>query len=33
MRPSAALRAAMLASIRNRVHPSWWAPFVTTGVL
>lgn len=33
LRPSAALRAAMLASIRNRVHPSWWAPFVTTGVL
>jgi CHAT domain-containing protein len=33
MRPSAALRASMLASIENRVHPSWWAPFVTTGVL
>ncbi|MFN5497416.1 MAG: CHAT domain-containing protein, partial [bacterium] len=33
LRPSAALRAAMLASLRNRVHPSWWAPFVTTGVL
>jgi tetratricopeptide (TPR) repeat protein len=32
-RPSSALRAAMLASLRNRVHPSWWAPFVTTGVL
>lgn len=33
LRPSASLRVAMLASLRNRVHPSWWAPFVTTGVL
>ena len=32
-RPSAALRASMLASMKNGVHPSWWAPFVTTGVL
>jgi len=32
-RPSAALRTSMLASMRNGVHPSWWAPFVTTGVL
>jgi len=32
-RPSAALRAAALASIKKWEHPSWWAPFVVTGSL
>jgi hypothetical protein len=32
-RPSAALRAAALASLRKWEHPSWWAPFVVSGSL
>jgi CHAT domain-containing protein len=32
-RPSAALRAAALASLKKWEHPSWWAPFVVTGSL
>ena len=32
-RPSCALREAMLDSMRHSPHPSWWAPFVLTGVL
>ncbi len=32
-RPSAALRAATLASLRKWGHPSWWSPFVVTGSL
>lgn len=31
--PSCALRAAMLASLPNAPHPSWWAPFTSTGAL
>jgi CHAT domain-containing protein/tetratricopeptide (TPR) repeat protein len=33
MRPSAALRDAVLAFRRDTPHPSWWAPFVVSGVL
>ena len=33
IRPSAALRAAALASLRKWEHPSWWAPFVVSGSL
>ena len=33
MRPSAALRESMLASMRTSPHPSWWAPFAVTGAL
>jgi len=32
-RPSAALRAAALASLKKWEHPSWWSPFVVTGSL
>lgn len=32
-RPSAALRESMLALRHESPHPSWWAPFVVSGVL
>jgi tetratricopeptide (TPR) repeat protein len=32
-RPSAALRHSILALRRETPHPSWWAPFVVSGVL
>lgn len=33
IRPSTALRVAMLDLMRHSPHPSYWAPFVVTGVL
>jgi CHAT domain-containing protein len=33
IRPSSALRDAMVASMQKTPHPSWWAPFVVSGVL
>ena len=33
LRPSAALRRAVLASLQKWGHPSWWSPFVVTGSL
>jgi CHAT domain-containing protein len=32
-RPSAALRYSILALRHETPHPSWWAPFVVSGVL